>query len=349
MRRVLLCLGLAVLLVTGCNDSTGPSSQSVYGWITGGPADGYGIILRTTDGQNWVRQGSSSSIPESNINAVSVVDSLTVWVTGEFADGYGVVLRTTDGGSSWTRVGDASSIPGGALGVVAASADVAWVVGTGNMVMQTINGGMTWTDRSDPSFSEYRWNGIAISSLTDIWICGDIESSQQGLIIHSTNGGNTWLAGGGSILDGWPPITIAAWDSENAWAVGHGFTIVRTTDGGVDWTIVTPDSLQQSFNDANGICLLSPDDAWAVLDDGGIWRTADGGSTWDYQTSNAGGYYLLRISATDTNTAWVSGYALSGSNQGIILYTSDGGDHWTRLDDGSFQGLWAVGMEGAVP
>ncbi len=344
MRTISAICAILIGILTACSDETNPSSNdTLHGWAVGESSDGYGTILSTSDGKNWERQGTPETVPEGVLSSVSVVDSSIVWVAGGVFEGFGIVLKTTDGGNSWLRMGSEISIPGETSAVAAVSSTTGWVVGPDNSILRTADGGITWYDMADPLFSEFNWSGVQLVGSSNIWVCGANSSNSDGKIIHSTDGGVSWQSEGDSLLvGGWYMITIKAWDENNAWAVGHGYLILNTTDGGDNWHIVTPDSLQYSPNDANGITLLSSDDAWVALDYGNIWKTSDGGENWVFQDPGYGGFFLLRISALDTSTAWVSGHSGFGVNEGIILYTADGGSSWSRQSDDQSNGLWDV-------
>ncbi len=336
--------------LTGCDSSTGPSpNQGIHGWGVGIMTDGYAAILHTTDGVNWSRQGSQATIPATGLTSVSAVDSMTVWVAGEVYEGFGVVMKTIDGGNNWLRMGSEASIPFEMSRVVGVSATTAWVSGDENSILRTTDGGVSWQDMSDPSHSGNVWRGMSLATQSNIWLCGG--TVYDGRIIHSTDGGATWRSEADSLFDTWPLITIAAWDENNAWVVGHGYTIARTTDGGDNWAVVTPDSMHLQGNDANGLCLLSPEDAWVVTDAGGIWRTSDGGASWTVQEvpDEAMGYYLVRISALDSSTAWVNGRSAFYPSEGITLHTTDGGTTWNRQDDGSLDGMWGISFVDDLP
>ncbi|MCK5132783.1 MAG: hypothetical protein KAR40_11595 [Candidatus Sabulitectum sp.] len=349
--RYLITAFVFGLFLTACNNGTSPSqSTGTCGWAVGGTCDGYAMIMHTGDGGNWSRQGTPATVPEAALSSVSVVDSNTVWAAGGLSEGFGVVVKTTDGGENWLRMGSEISIPEETSAIDGVNATTAWVVGANNSILRTDDGGVIWYDMSDPQFPDCNWSSVYLVNQSNIWVCGDNTSAADGQIIHSTDGGVSWRSEADSLLDGgWYMITIKAWDENNAWAVGHGYLILNTTDGGDNWEIVTPDSMQYSQNDANGIALLSPDDAWVAIDYGNIWKTADGGENWTLQNPGYGGFFLLRISALDTSTAWVSGQSGFGTAEGIILHTSDGGNSWTRQDDGTNQGLWDVGIAGAMP
>lgn len=345
-RMVLLSVAVLVLAVACGDGGTGPTPEpGLYGWAVGAGSGDAPVILKTEDGIEWTALDTGLSLPGASLGSVSVVDSSTVWAAGGLSEGFGVVIKTTDGGETWLRMGNESQIPKSILAVKAFSADVAWICGDNNSIYRTVDGGMSWEDMSSPEYTGYGWQGIDGTGPTNVWISGGTQNN--GALLH-TSDGIIWTYHAGSLVEDWPMISVAALDQNNVWAVGHGFTIVKSSDGGIEWELVTPDSLQGSGNDANGIALLSSTEAWVALDYGNIWKTTDSGATWEYQTvpSEAAGFFMLRISAIDQNSAWVTGGSAEGSPEGIILHTSDGGETWTRQDDGTVPFLWDVGFTG---
>ena len=81
---LVVCLAMVItipLFFTSCYAAT--SSHATVGWVVGNSIDGYGTILRTTDGGNtWERQGSTDDVPNVHLLGVSAVDANTTWVIG---------------------------------------------------------------------------------------------------------------------------------------------------------------------------------------------------------------------------------------------------------------------------
>jgi photosystem II stability/assembly factor-like uncharacterized protein len=106
------------------------------------------------------------------------------------------------------------------------------------------------------------------------------------------------------------------------WGLGGG-GIIRTTDGGVHWTDVTPPS------NAGPVYFLDATHAWLFP-----YRTTDGGKTWQMGESigsSAGSGGLLYFH--DANHGWL----WSVTNQGDGLFaTDDGGLRWARLATNPF-------------
>jgi photosystem II stability/assembly factor-like uncharacterized protein len=148
---------------------------------------------------------------------------------------------------------------------------------------------------------------------------------------------------------------VAASDADTWVAVGDGGVVVRSTDGGLDWTTVSSpvaDALRGvSFNGPVGL---------AVAIGGRILRTTDSGASWTVQarpthknlyavsmgpvmtvaTGEEGGIFV----STDNGVSWnqrfagtasilfgvsVQGsFAIGGGGQGAIVNTVDGGAGW---------------------
>ncbi len=327
--RILSILALSALpvLLTACGDVSGPSPVvSQCGWAVGRMSGGFGMILHTEDGGNtWTRQGDTSTIPNSLIEAVRAADSLNAWAVGDPSNGFGVILRTQDAGETWERLPQSSGIPNSDftdLGVL--SADNVWVTGSDNTIIHTTDGGSSWTSLSDPTYDIYAMTSISVVDASNIWVSG--ATMDDAIIIHSTDGGTSWTAEGDSVLlTGYPLISISAFDQNHCWTVGHGYTFANTVDSGVNWNLCVPDSLHRTpfSDDANGVCPTSINRAWVAVDYGKLYLTEDGGDSWTQQSvpDIAGGYYLLRTCATDQNTAWTAG---QGVSSGIIIHTTDG-------------------------
>ncbi len=79
--------------------------DTAYGWCVGSPTaagswDSSGcMIIRTTDGHNWVEQVNPVKGKSGTLMAVKALNKSEVWACGTS----GVVLHTTNAGETWTR------------------------------------------------------------------------------------------------------------------------------------------------------------------------------------------------------------------------------------------------------
>jgi photosystem II stability/assembly factor-like uncharacterized protein len=319
-------------------------SDTALGWIVGTPTDGYGTIIHTRDGgQNWVRQGSSGEIPNVLLNGVWAIDTQNVWAVGESDSGYGTILRTVDGGQHWTRQGSLAQIPDvGLSSVSAVNGSTAWAVGTDGTILHTHDGGQNWTQQTGGTIPNVELQGVYAVDAQTAWVSGPIANS-YGTMLRTVDGGVTWQRPGYTQLpENRYLISVFALNADTVWAVGNGRIVVHTTDAGKTWDNVSPIQ-PPDFYDGNGITVLHGTILWFVTDNGGIFRSDDGGANWTPQPSGGGGYHLLRISALDTDNAWVTGAANAGGAQlGIILHTEDGGDSWSQQTAPANAEWWGV-------
>jgi photosystem II stability/assembly factor-like uncharacterized protein len=326
-------LGLASLLSPAPSVARSVLSSAVAtGWVVGSNSvDGYGTIIRTTDGgTTWVRQGSAVQIPDVCLYGVRAIDANNAWVVGGQSDGYGVILRTTDGGTTWVRQGSLAQIPAAdLLRVSAIDGNTAWVVGSQGVILHTADGGNTWTRQGQGTVPPGNYSGVMAVDAQNVWVVGAADPDLTGVISHTTDGGTTWVQQGqslGDVLNGHWLISIYAVDTDTAWAVGNNCTIIHTSDSGTTWITQT---LPAGPFDVNDVFAVDRNTAWTVMDNGGIYFSQNGGTTWTQQTipPEFGSYYMLRVSAIDAQTAWVVGPDAS-LPVGVVLHTEDGGNTW---------------------
>ena len=320
-------------LVFQPSDLRNPGFTNGVGWAVGDPVDGYGTILHTTDGgETWERQGTPGEIPDVCLVAAFAIDACNAWVVGDKSDGFGVILRTEDGGQSWTRQGDTTQIPDiETAAVYAVNKRIAWVTGSDGLIMHTKDGGETWTRQAQDMAPHYLFMGIYASDARHVWavggIVGDYPEEIHGIILHSKNSGKTWkqmtyvpnplAPKGGRYL-----INVHGLNAKTVWIVGNG-TVQQTTDGGETWQEKVPGV---AFFDYNGVFAVNKSTVWVSRDNGGIYKYD--GSQWQEQLHAYGGYYILRISALDAQTAWTVGTPQFSGQPGLILHTKTGGDSW---------------------
>lgn len=98
-------------------DQSYPGTNGIYaidmvdtlmGWCVGSPtaAGAWGnlgcMIIKTTDGHNWIDQVNPVPGNSGTLFAVKALDSIHVWTVGTS----GVILRTNNGGNTWVREAD---------------------------------------------------------------------------------------------------------------------------------------------------------------------------------------------------------------------------------------------------
>ncbi len=144
-----------------------------------------------------------------------------------------------------------------------------------------------------------------------------------------------------------------AW-TRNSVSIGDG--IYKSTDGGENWTNM---GLKDSEHiakilvdpkDSNTVLACATGHIWNDNDERGVFKTSDGGNTWKKVLAGANGSTgcgMLATSPLAPKTVFASmwdfrrqGWTFRSGGPGSGLYQStDGGDHWTELNDANCKGL----------
>jgi len=126
--------------------------------------------------------------------------------------------------------------------------------------------------------------------------------------------------------------------------IAAGSEVMRTTNGGINWTLVdvSPAQLQ-------GVSFPTRDVGAVVgavstnLPSKGVYRSENGGVSWNEQTSGVGsGIVILAVSFVDALIGTAVAPGLSGSDKSIIIRTINGGASWSPQDSGTTELLLDV-------
>jgi photosystem II stability/assembly factor-like uncharacterized protein len=309
---------------------------------------------------------TTSAIAADPLNRLHMVDAATGWAQTEQK-----ILHTTDGGAHWQNVtpaGITSPIPAQMLTYTALDATTAWA-SAGKTIYRTTNAGQTWQATSLPIE-----NSIAYVTFVDAtygWAVADViaaDGSESLTLYRTTDGGASWtqgatangLGGSGGLPFAGEKSSPAFISPTTGWIGGsepvtNFIYFYVTHDGGVTWRQQSlPRPMSQDFrsdvqtptffNASNGVLSV-----YASKLDGNngaefYYVTHDGGASW----SMAGEVALDTLGTPDyldMNHWWV----LSGQIGNVLIYTGDGGQHWTTLTPESmFNGVQYIDFVSAT-
>ena len=308
----------------------------------------------------------------TEFRSVHAVDSMTVWAGGRG----GVFAHTRDGGHVWQT----DTVPGATdlffIGVHAASADTAVLLGTGfststARIYRTTDGGRTWSERYRDDREGIFLDGVAFWDDGRGLAFGDPLDGAFVVLITS-DGGATWEQLPGSRLP--PPLAgeaafaasgqaIVTGAGGRAWfGTGGGASarVYRTTDHGRTWQVAeTPLAAGTStgvfglaFRDSlNGVAVGGNHEQRNQLTQNVI-RTRDGGVTWTVQGASLPPgvrYGVTYVPGVAIPTIVAVGPSGSG-------YSYDEGITWTALDGEVANTVtftdprhgWALGIDGRI-
>lgn len=292
------------------------------GWIA---TDNYSFLSTTDGGATWTEKSYTDDLIYAfeffDINnGVGVGDDLS----GLDQSG-ALTVKTTDGGTNWTHVANDLQNTNITLRSVSFAFDqsVGYAVGDKGAIIKTYNGGTSWGNVPNTGLGE---NDVVTTVMaidpTITWIAGYNTQGiqgQDGFFKWTTNGGTTWNTQTGNI----PAISdFLLIDNNTIYAVGPAGQIIKTTDGGANWTgqvSGTGDALN-TITTGDGIAI------YATGINGVVVKTTDEGATWNPVTTG--------ISQNISDAFFsdnLTGYIVSNVATGTMLKTTDGGTTWTSM------------------
>lgn len=217
------------------------------------------------------------------------------------------------------------------------------------IIKKTTDQGQTWSSQIMGSsnfriYSSYFFNissGVAV---------GRNQLSGQGVVMRTSDGGNTWIADSVSIPQRLFDVDFSTVNL--GWVSGRNGYLAKTADGGINWVQQTTGTPAHLFS----LDFTDSTYGWAVGADPGpggtIIRTMDGGINWVLQT-NTTPNDLMSVYAFNQAKAIAVGFA------GTIVLTSDSGNTWSPVTSGTPEDLfdvkftdslhgWIVGTAGTI-
>jgi photosystem II stability/assembly factor-like uncharacterized protein len=191
--------------------------------------------------------------------------------------------------------------------------------------------------------------------------------SASGGVWKSINGGTTFKpvfdnqsvqSIGAVTIDPSNPKTVWVGTGES-WArnsVSIGDGVYKSTDGGENWTNVglkNSEHIAKILVDpknSNNVLACAMGPLWSDGEERGVYRTSDGGKTWRKVLAGANpatGCSMLSMAASEPNTVYATMWDFrrqawtfrSGGPGSGIFKSTDGGEHWTEINQQSANGL----------
>lgn len=191
------------------------------------------------------------------------------------------------------------------------------------------------------SFTQGTWERIGVPTKQELksvcfvdslygWVAGD-----SGIILHTTNGGNTWIQQESHATNEVECVFFLnrnlGWASTyNYTTVPYGTILLKTTNGGNTW-VPQPYPTENIFI----TCILYRDSlhGWMGGKPHALVRTSDGGNTWTQaaiDTSILAFFPVLNIQFYNDQYGYASGGMFDIA--GVTWRTSNGGDLWYAID-----------------
>lgn len=228
----------------------------------------------------------------------------TVFVVGDS----GLLLKTINGGGTWNKINLPTNKRLFDIGFV--NSLTGYLSGAGGLVLKTVDNGNTWTNCTTNTTLNLRC--LTILNENTAWFGGSssndqmIFSADSGIIIRTTNGGN-------SFTKQYQPLMavqdICCFNADTCLAlcnnsVKSSIRIMRTVNSGISWQVV---------NDIGGehpltsLVIFPTGESITASGFGGLIQSMDYGSSWN----NKPGFFLeavIELSFPSPNTGYSAGW-----------------------------------------
>lgn len=165
------------------------------GWAVGEterPGSDSAVFKTTDGGKSWELQYTENLDQDGStyFADVEIIDENNVIAVGDRT-----LLKTTDGGATWKKVYDSNHFYFFS-DIEFVSPTDGWVVGAQGIIMHTTDGGTTWTEQKIEEVDQdvqKAYTAVKFINQQEGWIAGWLRDlSDDGMILHTTDGGKTW-------------------------------------------------------------------------------------------------------------------------------------------------------------
>jgi photosystem II stability/assembly factor-like uncharacterized protein len=269
-----------------------------------------GIILKSMDyGDSWQVAYSSNSMKFSSI---SFVDEDYGWVAGFIETNIAGIVRTIDGGVSWTVMELPLWYPIVDICFVDSLIGFATCADYEDFknLAKTADGGETWQFILDDIYYGEFYD-IVFTDPDHGWLAGSSATvpTSHGILYYTDDGGTTWYPGENLGIDNLFDFNAVYFiNDQTGWMVGSLGNILYSTDGGVYWTKINPES--NGYSTLEDVFFIDDLNGWAAGAsfypfESRIFHTTDGGNSWNAQPFLD--HMLNSIFFIDPFEGWITG------------------------------------------
>ena len=237
-----------------------------------------GIFLKTTNGgTDWTSQTIDSTYA---LQTVFFTNPRTGYAVGGINDGgtyyKTLIIKTTNGGANWMPL--SSGLTNNFVhSIYFTGTNTGFAVADSGIILKTTDAGNSWNIQAFDCF--YMFSVHFVNDNTGYAVGNKWVSQEQryyGDIYKTTDGGISWILKKSILLSAnyiGQFNSVFFIDADTGYIVGNGRNIIKTVNGGEDWTEQPLGNLYY----LNNVFFADDNTGYAVGDYGMIFKTTNGG------------------------------------------------------------------------
>ncbi|MDR6522316.1 photosystem II stability/assembly factor-like uncharacterized protein [Variovorax paradoxus] len=183
---------------------------------------------------------------------------------------------------------------------------------------------------------------VALTSVSFIDARQGWAAGHWGVILHTTDGGETWQVQRSDAAQDRPLFAVHFFDEKQGVAVGLWSLVLRTEDGGEHWQpveLAPPEGGKRADLNLFGLFADARGQLFAPGERGMVLRSDDKGRSWKYMKTGYAGSFWSGIAAP-------SGGLLVAGLRGSMYRSVDDGGSWQRVDTHTESSITALARAG---
>lgn len=289
------------------------------------------VCISTNGGTLWNTYPIGSQV---NFYKTYFIDANTGYACGD----WGRCRYTTDGGYNWMNMSGLLFDRSIHFSGVKVRNNAVYLVGSSNYIWRSTNLGATWDSLefiAPASLQPWANNYYSFDFLAtaDTFVVVGSKGSIHRVLSSSKQTLSQYLKTG-NLRDIWVEspsgtiIAVGAPSSVSSSVVTHD-QILRSTNGGINWSVITPSSI--SVADFYSIDMIDNNTGYICGTKSAVYKTTNGGLSWDSLviSNMPPNLVLSKVDFVNSMTGWIFSRYASG-NDSTIYKTTNGGLDWFK-------------------
>ena len=244
--------------------------------------------------------------------------------TALYAGAYYGILKSTDNGETWT-FNDLGGVVNANISSLAVKGNNVYATSLSGITVHSENNGATYAPYEDIFFG-----GTSITLVGNDLYAGTMYDG----VYKLTDCSGLWAQVYAPVYPDGRYIIGLVGDESVVFASSLNTGVVRSTDGGANWTNVTANGIVQYTSEYTGSPAVMTSAGVFVGTSSGIYKTSDTGNTWTKSDAGIHAHYISQSNDHESCIATLGTDVYTASYYGGVFRSTDDGQSFTDVSQG---------------